>query len=214
MIKKEGSALTKTLGDITQELTERVLSPAKLESEKMLQEAHAKAAKIIADAEKDALGIKNMARQESEQIFKQMETGLRTAARDFILLLQERLEGAIAIPMVQEEIRGALKDGDFLKNIIEVVLQGFTRLGGTENKIEILLPEKEREELGRWFIKKFHEKALNNINVNFTDKVSFGFKMGLEETGTHFNFGEGLVEVFADFCAPRFRKYFFTEKMG
>jgi len=206
--------LTKTLGDITNELTERVLTPAKSESERILREAQIKAEKIIADAKKEALNTKNMARQEAEQVFKQMEVDLKTAARNFILLLQERLEETIAHPTVEEEIKEALKDREFLKNAIEIVLQEFTKLGGTENKIEILLPAKEREELGRWFIEKFHQKALHNINVHFTDKVSFGFKIGLEDTGTYFNFGEGLVEAFTEFCSPRFRKYFFAEKEG
>ena len=206
--------LTKTLGDITNELTERVLSPAKSESEQILREAQIKAKKIIADAEKEALNTKDMARQEAEQVFKHMEVDLRTAARDFILLLQERLEETIANQTVEEEIRGALKNGEFLKKTIEIVIQEFTRLGGAESKIELLLPTKDREELGAWFIKKFHQKGLHSVNINFTDKVSFGFKIGFEETGTHFNFGEGLVEAFADFCAPRFRKYFFTEKEG
>ena len=206
--------MTKTLGDITNELTERVLTPAKSESERILREAQIKAEKIIADAKKEALNTKNMARQEAEQVFKQMEVDLKTAARNFILLLQERLEETIAHPTVEEEIKEALKDREFLKNAIEIVLQEFTKLGGTENKIEILLPAKEREELGRWFIEKFHQKALHNINVHFTDKVSFGFKIGLEDTGTYFNFGEGLVEAFTEFCSPRFRKYFFAEKEG
>lgn len=206
--------MTKTLGDITNELTERVLAPANAESERILREAQAKAEKIIADAEKDALNTKNMASKEAEQIFKQMEVDLKIAARNFILLLQERLEEAIAYPTVEEEIKGALNDSEFLKKAIEIVLQEFTRLGGKESKIEILLPEKEKAGLGKWFIEKFHQKAFHNISVHFTDKVSFGFKVGFEDTGSHFNFGEGLVEAFTEFCSPRFRKYFLTEQEG
>lgn len=206
--------MAKTLGDITNELTERVLSPAKAESERILQDARIKAAKIVADAEKEALNTKNMAGREAEQVFKQMEVDLKIAARNFILLIQERLEETIAHPMVEEEIKEALKDREFLKKAIEIVLQEFTRLGGKENKIELLLSAKEKADMGRWFIEKFHQKALSNINVHFTDKVSFGFKVGFEDTGRHFNFGEGLVEAFTEFCSPRFRKYFFTEQEG
>jgi V/A-type H+/Na+-transporting ATPase subunit E len=206
--------LTKTLGDITSELTERVLSPAKSESERILREAQEKAGKIIADAEKEALNTRNRAREEAEQAFKQMEVDLKTAARNFILLLQERLEETIAHPTVEEEIGEALKDREFLKKIIEIVLQEFAKFEGTENKIEILLPSREKTALGKWFIEKFHQRALHNITVHFTDKVSFGFKIGFEDSGSHFNFGEGLVEAFREFCSPRFRKYFFTDNEG
>ncbi len=206
--------MTKTLGDITKELTEKVLSPAKSESEQILRDAQTKAAKIIADAEKEALNTKSMAVYEAEQTFKQMEVDLKTAARNFILLLQERLEQTIAQPTVEEEIRGALEDREFLKRIIEIVLKEFTRLDGAESKVELLLPAREERELGGWFVEKFRQKALRNINVHFTDKVSFGFKVGLEDTGTHFNFGEGLIEAFSEFCSPRFRRFLFTEKEG
>lgn len=203
---------TKTLGDITNELTERVLTPAKEESERLLKEAQAKAERIIADAEAEAARIRDTAKNEADQIYKQMDVDLKTAARNFILLFQERLEEAIAHPTIEEEIKNALKDSEFLKHIIEIALREFIRLEGVENQIEILLPEKEKEELGAWFVEKFHEKAFRNISVHFTDKVSFGFKMGLEDSGSHFNFGEGLVEAFIEFCSPRFRKYFFAEK--
>lgn len=209
-----GATLTRTLGDITSELTERVLSPAKSESERILREAEEQAAKIIAGAEKEALNTKTAAKQEAEQTLRQMETDLQTGARNFILLLQERLEEAIAYPTVEEEVKKTLSDKEFLKRIIELVIQEFTRREGADSAVELLLPVKEQDELGAWFLGQFHRKALRNINVHFTDKVSFGFKIGLEDSGSHFNFGEGLVETFMSFCSPRFRKYFFVEKEG
>jgi V/A-type H+-transporting ATPase subunit E len=206
--------LTKTLGDITSELTERVISPAKSESERILRDAEENAKKILSDARKEALNTKNAAIQEAEKVLNQMEVDLNTAARNFILLLQEQLEQTIAHATVNDEIREVLNDKEFLKKIIEIVVQEFIKLGGAENNIEILLPVKEKEELGNWFLGKFQQRVFHNVNVHFTDKVSFGFKIGIEDTGSHFNFGGGMVEAFKNFCSPRFRKYFFTEKEG
>jgi hypothetical protein len=200
------------LGDITSELTERVLTPARAEAEKVLREAGEKAERIIAEAEKDSLITRNRAKEEAERVLKQMDIDMRTAARNFILLLQERLEEAIAHPVVAEEVGAALGDREFLKKTIEIVLREFGKFGGAENTIEILLPEKEREELGGWFVEKFRQKALRNISIHFTDKVTFGFKIGHEDSGYHFNFGDGLVEAFKEFCSPRFRKYFFVDQ--
>ncbi len=204
--------MTKTLGDITNELTERILSPAKAESERILREAGDQAKRIVTDAEREAGRIQEAAKKEAETVFKQMESDMNTAARNFILMVQEKLEKAIVQPTVEAELRPLLNKPDFLEKILEELIAGFCRLEGEENNLEVLLPEKMRDELGQWFIEKFREKATRPLIVHFTDKVSFGFKIGLEGTGSHFNFGEGLVEVFTEFCSPRFRKYFFTGK--
>lgn len=204
--------MARTLGDITDELTERVISPAKAESERIIMEAHAEAERILAEAQKESLKIRDAAKQEAEQTLKQMDVDLHAASRSFIILLQEKLEGAIVQPTVEEEIKAVLQDKEFLKKIIETLLHEFAKLYGTENNIEILLPEKEKAELSAWFVEKFHQKAISNTSVHFTDKVSFGFKLGLEDKGSHFNFGKGLVEVFSEFCSLRFRKYFFPAK--
>jgi vacuolar-type H+-ATPase subunit E/Vma4 len=204
--------MARTLGDITGELTERVISPAKAESERIIKEAHAEAERVLTEARKESIKIQDAAKQEAGQTLKQMEVDLHAASRSFIILLQEKIEAAIVQPTVEGEIREVLKDKEFLKRIIEILLHEFTKLHGTESNIEILLPEKEKAALSAWFVDKFHQKAMSNITVHFTDKVSFGFKLGLEDKGSHFNFGKGLVEVFSGFCSLRFRKYFLPAK--
>jgi vacuolar-type H+-ATPase subunit E/Vma4 len=202
--------MTKTLGDITNELRERILSPAKAESEQILREARDEAKRVVTDAEREGSRIREAARKEAEAVLKQMETDMNTAARNFILLVQEQLEKAIVQPSVEAELKPLLEDPEFLKKIIEELIGGFCRLHGEESKLEILLPEKSKEKLGRWFVEKFRQKMTTPIVVHFTDRVSFGFKIGFEGTGSYFNFGEGLVEAFTEFCSPRFRGHFFA----
>jgi V/A-type H+-transporting ATPase subunit E len=206
--------MTKTLGDITSELTSKVLSPAKAEAEQILREARGEAEKIVAAAQDEASRIKEAAGREAERVLKQMEVDLNAAARNFILLLEERLEKAIVQQTVEKEIRTALEDRDFLWRIMESVVREFTRLYGKQSRIEILLPEKDKAELEKWFMKKFHEAGMSLPAIYLTEKVSFGFKLGIEDTGKHFNFGVGLVEAFREFCSPRFRKYFFAGEKG
>jgi vacuolar-type H+-ATPase subunit E/Vma4 len=204
--------MPKTLGDITDELREKIISPAKAESERIQREARDEAKRIVMDAEREASRIQEAARKDAETALKQMETDMNTAARNFILLVQEQLEKAVVQPTVEAELKPLLNDPEFLEKIIEELIGGFWRLHGEESKLEMLLPEKTRDELGRWFIEKFRQKMTRHMVVHFTDRVSFGFKIGLEGTGSHFNFGEGLLEVFTEFCSPRFRRHFFVEK--
>jgi len=206
--------MTRTLGDITNELKEKVLAPAKDEAERIVAEARLQADGIIQDAKKESSRIKEDARRQAEVSLKQMETDMDTAARNFILLVQERLEKAIVRPVVEEEVESALGHKDFLSKIIEILITEFSRVHGKDNRIEILLPTRHKEALEEWFVNKFLQRSASGIVVHFTDKISFGFKLGLEDTGKYFNFGEGLVEVFSEFCSPRFRKHFLASKKG
>ncbi len=204
--------MTKTLGDIASELTERIISPAKAESERMLREAKEEAKRIVADAQQEALKIREKAQKEAEAVRKQMDGDMNTAARNFILMVQEKLEKAIVQPTIEAEIQPLLNQSDYLKEVLDTLFSEFWRLEREKGTLEILLPEKMREELEHWFVEKFRQKAIRPLVVHFTDKVPFGFKIGVEGSGSHFNFGEGLVEAFTEFCSPRFRKHFFAGK--
>lgn len=91
-------------------------------------------------------------------------------------------------------------------------LASFARQAGKEHHIEVLLPAGLKDELESWFTEKFRSKMANPLDVRFTDKISFGFKIGIAGQGSHINFSEGLIEVFSEFLSPRFRKYFFSRK--
>lgn len=204
--------MTRTLGDITSELREKVLGPAREEAEKMVEMARSQAEGIIEEAKAEATRIRENARQEAEKTLRQLDTDMEMAARDFILLVQERLEKAVVRPVVEEEVRPILEDKEFLSSVIDALIKEFARFQGRENKIEILLPERQKELLEKWFLDKFIRKASSGLVVHFSDKIAFGFKLGVGETGAQFNFGDGIVEVFSEFCAPRFRKYFLVRK--
>jgi hypothetical protein len=204
--------MAKTLGDITSELTEKVLAPAKTEAENLLSAARADAGKIVAAAEADAQRVRETAKRDAENIRKQMNVDLDTAARNFLIMVEERLEKAVVDPVIEENLKPLLGDREFLAKMIEDLLNGFNRHGGHEHSIEILLPETKRAELETWFVQKFHNKASQPLDIRFTDKISFGFKIGVAGAGSHINFSDGLVQVFSEFCSPRFRKHFFSRK--
>ncbi len=204
--------MAKTLGEITGELTEKVLAPAKAEAENILKQACLDAEKRIAASKEEAERIVEKARRDTESYRKQMMIDMETAARNFLIMVEERLEKAIVEPEVEGALRPILSDRDFLMKMIEDLLVGFNRQGGQEHRIEILLPEAQRDQLEAWFIEKFRNRAIHPLTIQFTDKISFGFKLGIEGSGSHINFSDGLVQVFSEFCSPRFRKHFFPRK--
>lgn len=204
--------MAKTLGDITGELTQKVLEPAKAEAQKIRQDAKVEADQIVADAQKEAQKILEKAKSEIEHLKRQMDTDMETAGRNFLILLEERLESAVVDPVVEEAIKPVLEDRAFLEKMILDILASFAKQAGKEHHIEVLLPAGLKDELEKWFMDKFRNKMANPLDVRFTDKISFGFKIGIAGQGSHINFSEGLIEVFSEFLSPRFRKYFFSRK--
>ncbi|MCE5262486.1 MAG: hypothetical protein LLG97_03010 [Deltaproteobacteria bacterium] len=204
--------MAKTLGDITTELTEKVLAPAKAEAENLLSAARAEAGRTTAAAQAEADRIREAARRDADNLRKQMTVDLDTAARNFLIMVEERLEGAVVDPVIEENLKPLLSDREFLAKMIEELIAGFNRQGGREHSIEILLPEARRAELETWFLQKFRGRLAQPLEIRFTDKISFGFKIGEAGSGSHINFSDGLVQVFSEFCSPRFRKHFFAGK--
>lgn len=203
--------MARTLGDITSELTEKVLSPAKTEAEEIISNAKLESEKIVADAKSEAEKLKDKAKKEADDTRKQMDADLEIAARNFIIKVQERLEGSVVEPTIRGEVKSTLDDKKFMEKMIEILLAEFGKHIGKEHRVEVLLPEDKKAQLEEWFLDKFKKKLISNTVVHFTDKISFGLKIGSEGKGSHFDFSEGLVEVFSEFCSPRFRKYFFKE---
>ncbi|MBN1364179.1 MAG: hypothetical protein JW976_05170 [Syntrophaceae bacterium] len=204
--------MVKTLGEITTELTQNVLEPAKAEANIILQNAHKEAEKIIAAAQLEDQKIREKTKKEIENLKKQMGIDLETACRNFIITLEERLEKVVVDPVIEEAVKPVIDDRQFLETMILEVLAGYLHRVGKEHHIEVLLPAEKKRELETWFMEKFRHKISHQLDVRFTDKISFGFKIGVAGEGSHVNFTEGLIQVFSEFCSPRFRKYFFPER--
>lgn len=204
--------MPKTLGDITQELNENVLAPAKAEAEEIVQKAEEQASAIVAEAKADAEKIRSDAKGDAEKTLKQLDVDMDRAARDFILTVQEKLEDAIVAPVVEMQIREILDSPDNLKELLEILLSEFLKTRTRERRMEVLLSTKHQDELENWFLNKFREKAAGSVVIQFTDKISFGFHVGMEDQDAYLNFSNGLVESFINFLSPRFRKHFFGLK--
>jgi V/A-type H+/Na+-transporting ATPase subunit E len=204
--------MDRTLGDITRELRDGIITPAEKQAEQLLADARQKADEIRAEARRQADEMIFQAQKNADRIKKQMESDMDVAARNFLLKVQEQLETSVVAPVLNEKIRNAISDPGFLARMIEQVLTAYAGVVGEESQIDLLLPLNQKKELEAWCLEIFRNKMSANVDVNFTDKVSFGFKLGVKGTGTQFNFSNGLVEAFSDFCSPRFRKHFFDSK--
>ncbi len=204
--------MAKTLGDITQELNEKVLAPAKAEAAEIVRSASEQAAAIVAAAQAAAEKAGNAAKTDAENVRKQLQVDMDTAARNFIIMVQEKLETAVVSPVVDDEVRATLGDPAFLKRMIEILLTEFLKNQSKAQPLEILLPKQNQAELEAWFREKFRDKAAESLVVQFTDKITFGFNIGVKDQGAYFNFSSGLVEAFSNFCSPRFRKHFFAHQ--
>lgn len=206
--------MTRTLGDITKELKEGIIGPAEQEAARVLAQGQKKAEALLNQARQEAEQIKAEARQEADRNRQQMESDLEAASRNFLIKLQEKLESSVVVPVLDQEIRRAVETPGFLPSVLEEVLAAFSQAAGEEARLELLLPENRQKELEAWFLEKCSRKMQGHVDVHFSDKISFGFKLGVQGSGPQFNFSDGLVEAFAQFCSPRFRRYFYNEGRG
>jgi vacuolar-type H+-ATPase subunit H len=200
--------MSRTLGDITKELRDGIIGPAQQEAARIIADGRKQAEALVSQARQEAGQITAGSRQEAERTRQQMEADLETAARNFMIKLQEELEASVVGPVLDQELRQAVEKPGFLPRVLEEVLAAFAKSAGDEARLELLLPEKSRKELEAWFLEKCSRKMQGHVDVHFTDKINFGFKLGVQGSGAQFNFSDGLTEAFAQFCSPGFRRYF------
>ncbi len=206
--------MSKTLGDITQELSDQVLAPAQAEADDILSAAREKAEAIVAEAQAEAARLKAGARADAEDVRKQLDVDMEVAARDFIIMVQNKLEEAVVKPVVDMEIRNVLDNPEFIESLIETLIDEFIKSQLRERRLEVLLPKKHQVEIENWFLGKFREKCAGALEVHFTDEITFGFHAGISDQSSYLNFSTGVVEAFTEFLSPRFRKYFFPAEIA
>ncbi len=144
---------TETQSSGVQELIERLhgegVAKGQDEAAKLVDEARRQAMKITDEARREAEQILSDARAESERVRVAGEDGLRQAARDALLRLQESIREELTVH-VRKLVAHKIEDQSFLERmILEVARKAMPDDSGKH--VEILLPDTAAtvEELSR-----------------------------------------------------------------
>jgi V/A-type H+-transporting ATPase subunit E len=201
------------LDDVIQDLKERGIQAGKKEASRLEKEAKEKADKIIKDAKKEAEEIVSKAKKQAETTQQQMEAELRNTTQVALAAFRQSMEKGFLLPEVDKAIKPIVTKPEFLEKTLGEMIKAFADSGFAEGGIQVLLPDKTKNELEGAFVQRLKTRASSKVEVAFDDSISYGFQIGPADGSFVLDMSEeGFRQIFMKFLSPRFRRFFGTEE--
>jgi len=200
-----------------QELTEKIykegLTKGTEEANQIVSKAKDDAAQIIADAKKQAEQIVAQAKKEAEDLKKNVETEVGISARQVVSGLKQDIANLIEAQVIQTPLIDALKDTNFIKEIIEAALKNWDPKSNEKISLQVLIPESNEKDLRAYL----SEKVMATLNQEFevvADKnLKYGFKIGPKDGSYVISFSDKDFEnLFREYMRPRILEMLFGGK--
>ena len=171
--------------DKLQELTDKLynagLSKGKEEGEQILEDAKLKAAAILKDAKAEAAAIVEKAHKEAEDYKVKIESDLKMASAQTLQATRKDVENLVISKISDEKVEAALKDADFIKEMLKAVATKFNSEEAVD--LDVVLPETLKDNLEPFIKTELAAALKGKLEASFTKKVAGGFNIGPCEAG-------------------------------
>ena len=178
---------------------DEIISNAKSEADRIIKEAEAKSEEIVKEAER-----------KSEELKKNTITDVRMAGEQSISALKQRVKELVTAKVLEDGLKGAFADADFLKNLILEVVKKWDISSG-DSDVTVYFPESKKGDIDSAFEKSI-KSAIKNATINFDKKLSNGFKIVPEGGNYQLQFtDEDFVEFFSDYIKAKTEEVIFSK---
>ena len=182
---------------------EEIISNAKSEADKILKDAEVKSEEIIKEAERKA-----------EELKKNTITDVRMAGGQSISVLKQKIKELVSASVLEDGLKGAFADTNFLKDLILEVVKKWDVSSGD---VAIYFPESKKGDIDSAFEKSI-KSAIKNATINFDKKLSNGFRI-VPDGGNYqmqFTDEDCTLNIFEEYAKrdPRIRVMHHEKNMG
>ena len=145
---------------------------------------------------------------ECKQKKENIESELKFATRDFLLVFSKKIKTFIIRPVIKKQIRNVLNNENFLKNVFKDLFKEL--LIKDHKNILIILNNSIKDEMIEFFSSSVFKTITNykKINFSFTDTFE-GFQIIKEDEKLIWDFTlESLTHEIGKLIEPHLIKYF------
>jgi V/A-type H+-transporting ATPase subunit E len=186
-----------------QELTQKIYAEGiqKAEDEKtaILENAQMEAANIVQQAKDEAENIVQKAKQEAEEIRKNVNAELKLSANQAISSIKQKITDLIMLKTADKPVKDAFMDKDFIKELITTLVKNWSGAGAG---ISLLLPQKEQDDLGKYFETKQKDLLDQGLSIDYDNEITSGFRIGPADGSYRISFSD---EDFSNFLKTYLR---------
>lgn len=198
--------------DKLQELTDRLynegLSKGREEGEVLLARARKEADEIVSKAKSEAEEIVSSAKKSASELKSKAESDIKMASAQSLQATKQDIENLLVKSVVDAKADKALKDPDFIKEIIRSVAGKFSASEGVE--ISLLLPASMKKDLEDWVKGELSKTLSKGIKAEFSKKISGGFSIGPKDGSWFIDLSDDTFKsLIAEYLRPVTRKLLF-----
>ena len=198
--------------DKLQELTDRLynegLSKGREEGEVLLAKARKEADEIVSKAKSEAEEIVSSARKSASELKSKAESDIKMASAQSLQATKQDIENLLVKSVVDAKADKALKDPDFIKEIIRSVAGKFSASEGVE--ISLLLPASMKKDLEGWVKGELSKTLSKGVKAEFSKKIAGGFSIGPKDGSWFIDLSDDTFKsLIAEYLRPVTRKLLF-----
>lgn len=198
--------------DKLQELTDRLynegLSKGREEGEVLLARARKEADEIVSKAKSEAEEIVSSARKSASELKSKAESDIKMASAQSLQATKQDIENLLVKSVVDAKADKALKDPDFIKEIIRSVAGKFSASEGVE--ISLLLPASMKKDLEDWVKGELSKTLSKGVKAEFSKKIAGGFSIGPKDGSWFIDLSDDTFKsLIAEYLRPVTRKLLF-----
>ena len=167
----------------------------------LVNDAEQKAEDIVSAAEQRAEEIRKQAEQDAEELKRNVTSELKLSAEQTVDALKQQITDLVTAKAVQEPTSKALEDKDFMKGIIQSLIEHWQE---DKQGTALHLSSEQEQKLYDYFSAQAQENLQKGLTVKPDPKLSKGFRIGPSDGSYVVSFTEEDFQAFfADFLRPR-----------
>ena len=173
----------------------------------IVKDAEQKAKRIVEDAERDAERTRKQAQEEADELRRNVESELRLSGEQAIQALRQRVSNLIAYKAIGEPVQASFEDQEFVKGLIEQLIQNWQPEADGSVSLRLLLPAEGQRELEQYFSAKAKELLDGELQIKVDQKLERGFRIGPADGSYVVSFtDEDFETFFMDYVRPEKKK--------
>lgn len=168
------------------------IAKADAEAKRILDEARAKAAALVAEAGKQRDEARKQAEADAQLFQQRAEQAIRQAARDVVLGVRESVDqmlGRVLLAKVSENLAP-----DVLRTVIVDTIKAYAQSADGSAGLEVLVSPKDVEGLADAVVKAAQEAAIAGLEIRADREVGAGFRVALAGGRIEHDFTAGAIQ--------------------
>ena len=197
------------LQELTSKIYQEGVERAKNEGKDIVDRAREDAAQILASAKADAERIVSTAHAEADQLRARVQSEVKMAGGQAVSALKQEITNLVSQAAFAGGTKAAFNDVQFVQDLIKEIVGQWAN-GKAGSDLNLILPEKTKAEMQKFFGAKSQELLTKGLAITFDGRFDNGFRIGPKDNSFVLSFSDkDFISLFQGYLKTRTREILF-----